>query len=220
MNKFLSLFVLLLFTAFSFAEKGIVVTQKYTDANVKANVTVTWYVTESSCKMKMEFSDTKVNSVSWFIPDFGSNQLLTYTEGEVPKGAQKNYFAIPVAGIKAAKSATASAVKVERTGETKTIGGLNCEKMIATTGTTTTEMWVTKDFKTAFYKAASFFANSYELNALSGSNITGVPLESTTKDSTGKVINAYSFASASTTSLSATDFTVPADYTLAVTRKN
>lgn len=217
MNKFVSLFTLLLFSTSLIAEKGMVLTQKYTDANVKANVTVTWYVTESSCKMKMEFNDTKVNTVSWFIPDFGSNQLLTYAEGEVPKGASKNYFAIPVAGIKAAKSTTSTTIKIERTGETKTIGGINCEKIIANTGTATTEMWVTKDFKAAFYKSSSFFANSHELNALSSGNIVGIPLESTTKDLSGKVINAYSFISAAAISLSASDFTVPADYTLAVT---
>ncbi len=220
MNKFVSLFTLLLFTASAFAEKGIVVTQKYTDANVKANVTVTWYVTESSCKMKMEFADGKVNSMSWFIPDFGTNQLLTYAEGEVPANAKKSYFAIPIAGIKAAKSAAASAFKIERTGETKTIGGFNCEKIMANSGSTITEMWVTKDFKASFYKASSFFANSYELNALSSGNIAGVPLESTTKDLNGKVINAYSFVSASNTSLSVTDFIVPAEYKLAATGKN
>lgn len=98
MMKLSPLTLLLFISLFSFAEKGMVVTQKFTDANVKASVTVTWYVTESACKMKMEFSDDKVKSVSWFIPDYSSNQLLTYAEGEIPAGAQKRItlFLLPV----------------------------------------------------------------------------------------------------------------------------
>lgn len=218
MKKFNSILALLLLTLFSFAEKGIVVKQSYTDANLKATVTVTWYVTESACKMKMEFNDDKLNSVNWFIPDFSSKQLLTYAEGQVPANAHKSYFAIPVSGIKAAKSNTA--VKIERTGETKMLGGMNCEKIIARSSSATTEMWVTKDFTAGFYKAASFFSNSNELNALNAEKISGVPLESTTKDSSGKIINAYSFTSASSVQLSASDFKVPAEYSLANTGKN
>ncbi|MCX6200304.1 MAG: DUF4412 domain-containing protein [Bacteroidetes bacterium] len=218
MNKFVPLFALLLFASISFAEKGMLVTQKFTDANVKAIVTVTWYVTESACKMKMEFSDDKVKSVSWFIPDYSSNQLLTYAEGEVPAGAQKTYYAIPVAGIKSSNSATD--FKIERTGETKTIGGINCEKIIAHAISSTTEMWVTKDFNAALYNAASFFANSIILNILKAQKITGVSLESITKDNGGKTLSAYSLISATSTSLTPADFAVPEAYKLAEVGKH
>ncbi len=217
MNKFLSLFALLLFTAYSFAEKGLVVTQKFTDTNSKASVTVTWYVTDAACKMKMEFTDDKVNSVSWFIPDYSGNQLLTYAEGEVPAGAVKNYYLIPVAGIKADHAS--NDYKIERTGETKTIGGMNCEKIVARSASSTTEMWVTKEFTASFYKASSFFANSVELSILNAQKITGVALESNTKDNSGKVLNSYSLVSANYMQLSSTDFKVPAPYKLAVVGK-
>lgn len=218
MMKLSPLTLLLFISLFSFAEKGMVVTQKFTDANVKASVTVTWYVTESACKMKMEFSDDKVKSVSWFIPDYSSNQLLTYAEGEIPAGAQKTYYAIPVAGIKSSNSATD--FKIERTGETKTIGGINCEKIIARATSSTTEMWVTKDFNAALYNAASFFANSIELSILKAQKITGVSLESMTKDSSGKTLNAYSLVSAISTTLNPADFAVPEAYKLAEVGKH
>lgn len=218
MMKLSSLTLLLFISLFSIAEKGLVVTQKYTDANVKASVTVTWYVTENACKMKMEFSDDKVKSLSWFIPDYSSNQLLTYAEGEVPAGAQKTYYAIPVAGIKS--NSTSTNFKIERTGETKTIGGMNCEKIIAHATSSTTEMWVTKDFNAGLYKASSFFANSVELNILNTQKISGVPLESITKDNGGKTLSAYSLISAISTQLASSDFAVPEAYKLAEVGKH
>lgn len=210
----------LLFFLFIFAnaEKGIVVAQKYTDANSTANITVTWYVTEANCKMKMEFSDGKVNSVNWFIADVANHQLLTYTEGAVPSTATKTFFAIPVQNIKG--TTTSSAIKLEKTGVVKTISGFNCERIIASTNQHNTEMWVTKDFSAGFYQFAAFFQSSFELAGLNAEKILGFPLQSSTQDKSGKQLTGYSLISATPTELTAADFIVPAEYTSATKGKN
>ena len=218
--KFTSSMFLLLLSFFANAEKGIIATQKYFDANTSANITVTWYVTESNCKMKMEFSDGMANSVNWFIAAAANAQLLTYTEGAVPSGVAKTYFTIPIQNIKGDKVLGTSRVKVQKTGETKSLSGFNCEKLIVTTGQNTTEMWVTKDFSAGFFKFASFFQSSFELAGLSEERIGGFPLQSTTSAIGGKVINSYSLISASSSELNATDFTVPAENQTAEKGKN
>lgn len=196
-----------------FAEKGWVFTQKFESANAKGqNVTVSWYVTSQHCKMKMEFSDEKVKSVNWFIADAAHHQLLSYSEGAVPAGAQKAFFAIPVQDIRADKSTEVSRVTVEATGETKNVSGLLCEKVLMKTNKNVTEMWVSKDFKPSFYQFYPFFQNSLELMALNEEKMQGFPVTSTTKDNSGKVVSAYQLISAQPSELSAADFQVPAEY--------
>jgi len=75
-----------------FAAKGLVFTQKYTTATNTQNVTVTWYITESQCKLKMEFSNADVNTVTYFIPNPKTGKILSYSEGALPAGTQKNIF--------------------------------------------------------------------------------------------------------------------------------
>jgi hypothetical protein len=208
MKKTYSIIFLSLVTAIAFAGKGLVVTQKYNTGKDGQSVTVTWYVTETQCKLKMLYSDKDINTVNYFIPDVSSSKLLSYTEGATPAGVPKTYYSIPVSGIKSALEASV----VERTGETKMINGMNCEKIISKTATTTTEMWVTKDFKADYYRFASFFKNSNELKALNESSIKGFPLVSVTKDKSGKVLNAYELVSVSATEIADSEFTVPSDY--------
>lgn len=211
MKKIITTVVFAVVTILSFADKGIVVTQEYFDANAKgAKVNVTWYVTASQCKMKMEFSDVKVNTVNWFIPDASTNNLLMYAEGAVPSGAQKTFFSIPVQNIKA--DMNASRVSVNTTGETKTVSGMLCEKIIVKTNKSITEMWVTKDFKPDYYKFYPFFQNSFELMGLSEEKIQGFPLSSVTKGNTGKVISSCDLISVTSSELTESVFTVPAEY--------
>lgn len=212
MNKILATIIFIGVAVSAFAAKGLVVTQKYTDANVKADMTVTWYVSQSSCKMKMTFNDAKVNTVNWFFPDVVNSQLLTYGEGPVPAGVQKAYYAIPVKNIQADKSIEVSRIKVERTAETKTMAGMNCEKILVKTNRTITEMWVTKDFKADYYKFYAFFQNSTELMGLSEEQIQGFPLASVTKDLSGKLISSAELISATPTEFTDADFKVPSDY--------
>jgi hypothetical protein len=138
--------------------------------------------------------------------------LLMYAEGAVPAGAQKAYYSIPTQNIKADKQIDISRVKVERTGEMKTIMGVPCEKIIGRTNKTITEMWVTTVFKTDYYLFYPFFQNSFELLVLNEEKIQGFPLSSVTKDLTGKLIISTEVVSASITNLSASDFMVPAEY--------
>ncbi|MES2621734.1 MAG: DUF4412 domain-containing protein [Bacteroidota bacterium] len=195
------------------AEKGWVFTQKYESADSKGqNITVSWYVTSQQCKMKMEFSDAKVNTVSWFIADMQQNKLLTYAEGSVPSGAQKAFFAIPVQNIKADKTSGTARVSAQATGETKSVSGLLCEKVLVKTNKNITEMWVSKDFKPAFYKFYPFFQNSIELMALSEEKIQGFPVSSQTKDISGQVTASYQLLSAQSIELSEADFKVPSEY--------
>ena len=206
--KNLITFLFLLITATTFAANGLVVVQTYSTSVEGQQVSVTWYVTEAQCKLKMQFSDKDVNTTSYFIPAAKSSQLLTYSDGATPAGLSKVYYRIPVTDIKGAVDGSLA----ERTGETKSIGGMNCEKVIAKSANSITEMWVTKDFKGDYYRFASFFKNSYELKALSESSIKGFPLSSITKDNSGKVISSYELVSVSSTEIADTEFKVPAEY--------
>ena len=171
-------FLFFLIATATFAANGIVVTQTYSTSVEGQHISVTWYVTDAQCKLKMQFSDKDVNTTSYFIPEANSRQLLTYSDGATPAGLSKIYYRIPATDIKG----TVDGSLAERTGETKNIGGMNCEKVIAKSANSVTEMWVTKDFKGDYYHFASFFKNSYELKALSESSIKGFPLSSITKD--------------------------------------
>ena len=211
MKRIISIAVSAIFVTSLFAGKGLVVNQKYFDANAKgATVNVTWYVTETQCKMKMEYRDAKVNTVNWFIPNAEGHNLLTYTEGAVPSGVQKAFYTIPVESIKT--DLNVSRITVNRTGETKSVSGMLCEKIIIKTNRATTEMWVTKDFKSDFYKFYPYFQNSYELLGLNEENIQGFPLSSVTKDNSGKVISSSELISSIATNLAESDFNVPSEY--------
>ena len=208
MKKHFLLFVLIVANAIVFAGKGLVVTQKYSTSTEGQNVSVTWYVTETQCKLSMHFSDKDVNTVSYFIPDVKSGKMLAYTDGPTPSGVSKVYYSVPVASIKGDVNTSVT----ERTGETKMIGGMNCERIVAKSPNWVTEMWVTKDFKGDYYRFASFFKNSYELKVLSEGSIKGFPLASVTKDNGGKVINSYELVSVSSSEISDTEFHVPSEY--------
>ncbi len=209
MKKIFSILFAVLVSTGLFASKGMVITQSYTDASNKdAKITVTWYVSQSQCKMSMAYADGKLNSTTFFIPD--GTSLLTYSDGTAPGAAQKNYFSIPVQNINGSNSI--SRVNVTNTGETKTLGGILCEKVIIKTNKSTTEMWITRDFKPDFYKFSPFFQNSIELMGLSQEGLQGVPLESVTKDNGGVIISSYTLVSAQSTELGTGDFVVPSGY--------
>ncbi len=213
MKNILTIVLLLVAGTGLFAAKGIVVTQKYTDPHQKgASITVTWYVTETQCKMQMRYADDKMNTTSYFIPDVTNSRLLTYSDGMAPGSPQKTYYTVPVQNIKGDNEF--GHVTVTPTGEIKTLSGMLCEKVIVKTYTSTTEMWITKDFKADFYKFSSYFQSSFELMGLDEKGMQGVPLESVTKDNAGTIINSYQLVSATSADLNATDFTVPADYKL------
>ena len=211
MKKIFSILFAVAVSTGLFASQGMVITQTYTDAsNSQAKITVTWYISQTQCKLEMAYADGKVNSTTYFIPDAASASLLTYSDGAAPGAGQKNYFTIPVQNIKG--NADVSRVNVTHTGETKTLGGILCEKVIIKTNRSTTEMWLTKDFKPDFYKFSPYFQSSIELLGLNQDGLQGVPLESVTKDNGGVVISSYTFVSARNAELSAGDFTVPAEF--------
>lgn len=212
MKKIISFVFAAAFSAGLFAGQGMLITQTYAGATNKgASVSVTWYVTASQCKMKMVYADGKMNTTTFFIPDPANGKLLTYSDGTAPGAPQKVFYTIPVSGIKEDHEDVMQAT-VTKTGETKTIGGMVCEKITAKTARGTTEMWVTKDFKPDMYKFFPYFQGSIELKVLSQEGIQGVPLESVTKDNTGALIESYTFVSAVNTELNTGDFSVPAEY--------
>jgi hypothetical protein len=211
MKKIFSIVVAMIAGSGLFASQGLVVTQKYTDAASKgATVTVTWYITATQCKMKMSYADDKVNSTTYFIPDVANGKLLTYSDGAVPGGGDKRFYSVPVQSIKS--NIDVSRVTVTKTGEVKTIGGMVCEKVTVKTNRSTTEMWITKDFKPDYYTFFAFFQSSYELMGLSQESLQGIPLESVTRDNAGAVMSSFQLVSASNADLSAGDFTVPVEY--------
>jgi Domain of unknown function (DUF4412) len=211
MKKIFSIIFAAILSTGLFASGGMIITQTYKDAgNSAASITVTWYVSETQCKMKMEYADGKINSTTYFIPDAAAAKLLTYSDGAAPGASQKNYFSLPVQNIKG--NADVTRVNVTRTGETKTLAGIVCEKVIIKTNRSTTEMWLTRDFKPDFYKFSPFFQSSVELLGLSQDGIQGMPLESTTRDNSGAIISSYTLISAQNAQLNAGDFAVPSDY--------
>jgi len=220
MKKISAIVLLISFAVNAFAGKGIVVEQKLVTEHSGASIGVTWYVSDNGCKMKLTFGDDKVkNSTTYFIPNTQTGSLYMYNDAAVPAGVNKTYYSTPVSSITADKIKDGSSLTVTKTGETKEIGGFTCEKIIITTTTTETETWVTKDFKPDFYKYYAYFRNSYELAGLSQEKIKGVPLQSVTKDLSGKVISQTNFVSATKTDLKETEFTVPSDY-VAAPQKN
>lgn len=208
MKKTISIFVLVLTTTIVFAAKGIILTQKYVTGNSGQQISVTWFITDSQCKLKMQFSDKDVNTTTYFIPDLKSNRLLTYSDGPTPAGVTNTYYSLPVQNIQSHVETST----VQRTGETKSINGFNCEKIIASTANGSTEMWVTKDLSVAFYKFASFFKSSSELKALSENKITGVPLASVTKNISGNTSTAYELVSVVSSEISDSEFVIPSEY--------
>lgn len=217
--KFLFLTLTFFATTFCFGGNGLVITQKYFDNNVKQNVTTTWYVSNTECKMKMTFTDEKVSTTNWFVPDYAHHNLLAYTEGNVPAGTKKAYYTIPLQSIQPDKDKDYTRIQTEKTSEQKTIGGKKCEKLIARTNKSITEMWVTTDFTPDYFLSFPFFRNSAELNALYDSNTKGFPMESVTKDLSGRVIYSYTFVSATETNFTPADFQVPAEYEKAEQKK-
>ena len=214
MKNLVAVFFALLTGTGLFAAKGLVITQKYTDPHQKgANITVTWYVSETQCKMQMAYTDDKMKTTSSFIPDVANSRLLTFSDGKAPGAPQNTFYAVPIQNIKGENEG--GHVTVTQTGETQTLAGLLCEKVIVKTHQTTTEMWITRDFKPGFYKFSSYFQSSYELMGLEEKELSGVPLQSVTKDISGAIVNSYDLISATSADLSALDFTVPAEYKLA-----
>lgn len=211
-------FILALFLSLqSFAGKGIIVQQKMTgQGTLGAQVEATWYVSEEGCKMKLKFASDKVNTTTTFIADVAKSELLAFSEGAVPEGAKKSYFAVPTSKIETPKEFTASRVSVTKTGEIKELAGFKCEKIIMKTNQTETEMWVTKDVKVEFYRYIAFFRSSYELLALNEEKIKGFPISSVTRDLSGTVLSSYETISAKTADISTTEFKVPADFERAV----
>jgi hypothetical protein len=208
MRKLFLAFSLTLLSLYTFAWKGTIV-QKLTAPGGGNAVTITWYVTDNDCKMKMDFSDGNVNTSTFFIPDLATSKLITYAIG----GSQKQvFYSIPVAGITADKSMNASRVSVEKTGETKQIQGFTCEKVITKTNKNITETWVTTSFKPSFYKYYAFFRSSYELMGLYEDRVAGFPISSVTKSIDGSVISQTELVSATATELSDKDFKVPDGY--------
>jgi hypothetical protein len=191
----------------SYAAKGYAITQKFKGAS-NADVTVTWYVTDDKCKMKMVLGTEGKQSTPCFIPVLANGQFLTYNEGVGPAG-QKVYYKIPVSKV---SSESVTRLNVRKGEQTREIGGLTCEEYTVQTNTNETEMWVSKKFSPVFYKYYAFFKDYVALAGLNQERVKGFPMESVTKDATGKVVSAYSFVSVQEVELSDADFTVPAEY--------
>jgi Domain of unknown function (DUF4412) len=204
----------LFITVWAVAGPGVVITQKYAASDVPAGavVTVTWYVTQTQCKMKMEYKDDKTNTVNWFLPQFGIGKLQIYTEGDVPAGAQKAYYEVSPQDIKPTGATNVARISVQKTGEIKNIGGFNCEKMIVKTNKGTTEMWVTTDFKPDYFKFYPFFQTSTALMGLNEESIQGFPIEYIIKDNLGNITGSNTFISASKADINDTEFKLPAEY--------
>lgn len=197
----------LFLAAYTFAAKGYAITQKFKGAS-NADVTVTWYVTDDKCKMKMVFGIEGKQSTAWFIPDLATGQLLTYNEANVAPGKEKTYTAIPLSSI----TGTVANVAVHKTDEAKDFGGLACDEYVVQSGTTETEVWVSKKFSPAFYKYYAFFKDYVALTGLNQQRVKGFPMQAVTKDTAGKEVNGYYFVSAQEVELSDADFKVPAEY--------
>ncbi|MCW5908218.1 MAG: DUF4412 domain-containing protein [Chitinophagales bacterium] len=211
MKRILTVFALAVLTTTAFAEKGYIITQKFVGIS-KTDITVSWYVSANRCKMKMLFGNGSQTSTTHFIPDITNAQLLTYNESPVVEGAQKAYYKIPIDKVSVSKDATVGRITVTKTGESKEIGGLNCEKILIKTDKHETEVWVSKKFAPEFYKYYPFFRDHHALAGLSEEKLKGFPVESVTRDLSGKTISAYQFVSATETDFTEADFKVPADY--------
>lgn len=208
-KKSVLVFLLLVTGTFLFAAKGLIVAQKYNTGKASEQVTVTWYITETQCKLKMQFGDKEIQPInSFFLPDIQNHKFYTYSDGVTATGGTKTYYTIPVSSIQD----NANAASLERTGVTKIISGYNCEKMLVSAAGKQTEMWVTKDFPAQMFRFAAFFKSSTELKGLASNHTPGVPLVSVTKGNTGQVVNSYELISVTTAEIPESEFAVPSEY--------
>jgi len=216
-KQLITIFVVAL-TMQAFAWQGVIKQKYFSTGNKGTNVTVSWYLTNTECKMQMDFDGENIKSSTYFIPDFAGNRLLTYTEGGITNlkhvDSTKNYFAIPLEIIQQNAQTGVTRLSVVKTGETKSIQGFICERVLVKTNLDETEMWVTKDFAPEFYKFYTFFRSSTELMALNDEKMSGFPIQSVTKDFSGKVVSSYELLSVQAKEFKTTDFNVPAGYTL------
>lgn len=195
------------------ADKGVVITQKFATSTTDAGVTLTWYVTANNVKLTMQFKDSKVsNTVTHFIPNTKDATLQIYTDGPVPDGVQKAYYATPVSSIKPSATSQYTRIDVKASGEVKEITGIKCEKYIITTNTNVTEVWVSKNIKFNTYQYHPYFPDNTPLLGLYNAQVSGVILSAVTKDLTGKELSKYELTNAQEKEIAADEFTIPAAY--------
>ncbi|MBL7777388.1 MAG: DUF4412 domain-containing protein [Chitinophagales bacterium] len=200
-------------TLLAIADKGIVVTQKFATATTDAGVTLTWYVTANNVKLSMQFKDSKVNNtITHFIPNTKDATLQIYTDGPVPDGVQKSYYATPASAIKPSTANQYTRIDVKASGEVKEVSGIKCEKYIITTNLNITEAWVTKNVKFNTYQYHPYFPDNTPLLGLYNAQINGVVLSAVTKDLTGKELSKYELMGAQEKDIPATEFSIPEEY--------
>lgn len=174
---------------------------------------VLWTFADSNAKMtlSMQNIDNGVQSVSSFIPDLQSTDLLIYSN--LPSGDGKlHYYSVDVNKIQAERP---NDYRIEKSIETKSIAGYMCTKYIIYGAGTTTETWVTDQIDVPFYSFAPYFKSNTEMQGLAQQKIIGFPMESKTMSAAGNILFQYTVSSVKPKAVEASEFLIPAGYTLA-----
>jgi hypothetical protein len=211
--KNLLLIILTIATGCAMAFDGKVKMKYYSAAIPAASMSATWYISGERLKLKLDFSSKEGQTETFFIPQKEKAILLSYTIA----AKDKVYYEIPAASIEPQKDMAAKRLTVKATGEKKKINGITCEKITAKSDNAVLEMWVAPwDIKAYAYQA--YFRSNLEFQALSEIEMSGFPLESVTKDLSGKIISSFSLESLAEGALNASEFSAPEGYSKAATK--
>jgi hypothetical protein len=170
-----------------------------------SNVTMTWYLSASKCRIDMTASGKDVNSNTVLILDPSSKNLKTY---ETTGAGPKQYFQVDAGSI----SGGTAILSVSPTQEAKLIDGYKCEKWIVVSSVGVYNIWVTKDIDFDWSGYKDFFKTSVEVQAMIHQGVKGFPM--LTESASGS--NNAAVESVSAHSLDSNTFEVPSQYTLFV----
>ncbi len=169
-----------------------------------SSATMTWYIGAGSCRIDMSISDKdlKTNNTVMLMNPSDQSMIMYETSG----GGEKVYFQMNASAV----SGDAMNVMVNKTTETKKIGGYNCEKWTVMNTSGSYDVWITRDidFNAAAYK--EFFKGSMEIQALAQQGVKGFPMLTETRNGA----NASVTNKVTPGTLPAGTLSVPAEYKL------
>lgn len=169
-----------------------------------SNATMTWYIGAGACRIDMTIIDKELKANNTVLLMNPSSQAITMYE--TSGTGEKVYYQMNASAV----SGDAMNIMVNKTTETKKIGGYNCEKWTVMNNGGTYDVWITKDidFNAAQYK--DFFKGSMEIQALAQQGVKGFPM--LTESRTGA--NASVTNTVTPGAVSAATLSVPAEYKL------
>lgn len=187
-----------------------VISGEYYSAENDSRMEIEWYLASGNVALKMIMDSEKGRYITTFIARQESQQMDVLSK--TPQGT-KLHHPIPLKEVKSSENFPAkSSFEVRQQGESKTISGRSCKKIVAESPESKTIAWLAKTINFPFYQYADYFKSDYNLALLSQLSINGFPLQSVTTSNRGLIIESWEAKAIQKKSLSPSVFEVPADY--------